>query len=192
MVIEHDHVEAKPARELERLAAHRPAVDGDDERRASRGELLNRLAVGAIALGHAVGDVDDRLEPAGGEIFTEEGRAARPVDVIVAEDRHPLAGYDGALEAIGRRLHVAQAEGVGHQVAQGRREMALDRIRPDAAAREHAGDQFVVSADLRDGEGAQFPWPVEPRAPRPAERRGLNIEEILGGGQRLRLGSGNA
>ena len=183
MVIEHDHVEAKPARELERLAADRAAVDGHDERRASRGEALNRLGVGAIALGHAVGNVDDRLEPAGVEIFAEEGRAARPVDVIVAEDRHPLAGHDGALETVARRLHVAQAKRVRHQIAEGRREMALDRLGPDAAPGEHAGDQFVMAADLRNGERAQFPRRIKPRAPRPAEGRGLNVEEIIGGGQ---------
>ena len=61
MVIEHDHVEAKLARDLERLAADGAAVDGHDQRRASRGEILNRLDIGAVALGHAVGDVDDRL-----------------------------------------------------------------------------------------------------------------------------------
>ena len=186
-MIEHDHVEAKLARDLERLAADRAAVDGHHERRALRGETLNRLDIGAIALGHAVGDMDDRLKSAGVEIFAEERGAARAVDVIVAEDRHSLAGHDRALEALGRGLHVAEAKGVRHQIAEARREMAVNRLRRDAAPGEHAGDQFVVPADLRNGERAQFPRRVKARPPRPAERRGLNVEEIIGGRQDRRL-----
>ena len=107
MVIEHDHLEAKLARDLERLAADRSAVDGHHERRALRRETMNCLGVGAIALGHAIGDMDDRLQPAGVQIFAQQRCAARPVDVIVAEDRHPLMGHDRAPQAVGRRLHIA-------------------------------------------------------------------------------------
>ena len=35
VMIEHDHVEAEPRRLLERLVAHRAAIDGDDELRAA-------------------------------------------------------------------------------------------------------------------------------------------------------------
>ena len=188
MVIEHDHIEAEPARDLERLAADRAAVDGHNERRALRRETLNRLDVWAIALGHAVGDMDDRLQSAGGQIFAEERRAACAVDVVVAEDRHPLMGHDRPLEAVGRGLHVAEAKGVRHQIAEARSEMALNRLRQDAAPREHAGDQFVVPANLRNGERAQFPRCVKPRPPRPAERRGLDVEEIMGGRQDAAFG----
>ena len=49
MVIEHDHVEAKPARDLERLAADGSAIDGHHERCALRRKTLNRLNIRAIA-----------------------------------------------------------------------------------------------------------------------------------------------
>ena len=92
VVIEHDHVEAEPARELERLAADRSAIDRHDKLGAFGGEVRYRLRVGAVALGHPVGDVDDRLAAAGGQIFAEERRAARAIDVVVAEDGDALAG----------------------------------------------------------------------------------------------------
>ncbi len=91
MVIEHDHIKAKLARDLERLAADGSAVDRHHERRASRGEILNGFDIGAIALGHAVGDVDDRLQPAGVQIFGQQRRAARAVDIVIAEDGDLLA-----------------------------------------------------------------------------------------------------
>ena len=180
VVVEHDHVEAEPRRRLERLVAHRPAVDGDDERRAALGEALDRLGVRAVAFRDAVGDMDDRLAAAGAEIFADERRAAGAVDVVVAEDRDALAPHGGGGEAHGRRLHVAQDEGVGHQVAQGRVEIALDRLRRDAAACENPGEELVVAADLGDGERARLACAVEPRPPRPSERRALDIEEVTG------------
>ena len=183
MMIEYDHVEAKLACDLERFAADRAAVDRHHERRALGGEALNRLDVGAVAFGHAIGDVDDRLQSTGVQIFAQKRRAAGAVDVVVAEDRHPFMGHDRLLEASRRGLHVAQAKRIRHQVAEARRQMALDRLRCNAAPGEHAGDQLVLPADLRNGERAQFPRRVEPRAPRPAERRCLDVEEILGGGQ---------
>ena len=70
--------------------------------------------------------------------------------------------------------------------------MAVDRIRQDAASGKHTGDQLVMAANLRDGERAQFPRRVEPRPPWLAERRGLNVEEVIGGRSKLRLGIRNA
>ena len=188
MVIEHDHVEAKLARDLERLAADGAAIDGHHERRALRHEALNRLDIGAIALGHTVGDVDDRLQSAGVQIFAEQSRAARAVDVVVAEDRHPLTGHDRAPEALGRRGHIAQAEGVRHEIAEAWSQMAINRFRRDAAPRKHPRDQFVMSANLRNGERAHFSRRVKPRPPWLAERRGLDVEEEIGGRHSFRLG----
>ena len=70
VMIECDHVEAEPRRLLERLMAHRAAVDGDDEFCALGGETRDRLGVGAVAFGDAVGDMDDRVHAAGVEEFT--------------------------------------------------------------------------------------------------------------------------
>ena len=179
-MIEHDHVEAEPARELERLMTDGAAIDGDEERRAVRRKAGDRLAVRAITLGDAVGDVYDRFAPARSEIFARERRAAGAVDVVVAEDRDPFAALDRMLEALCRRLHVAQAKRVRHQVAQGRIEIALHGLRLNAAPREHAREEFVLPADLRDGERAKLARAVQARAPRPAERRALDVKKVAG------------
>ena len=46
VMIEHDHVEAEPARELERLAADRSAIDRHEKLGAFGGEVRYRLRVG--------------------------------------------------------------------------------------------------------------------------------------------------
>ena len=166
VVVEDDDVEAEPLRLGDRLVADGAAIDGDDEARAARGEGGHRLAVGAVALDDAIGNVDRGRAAAGFEIFAQQRRARRAVDVVVAEDRDALAALDGALEARRRRLHVAQREGIGHQLAQGRLEIARDLVERDAAPREHARHQFALAARLRDGERARLARRVEPRAAR--------------------------
>ena len=79
-------------------------------------------------------------------------------------------------------------ERVGHQVAQRRVEVAVDRLRRDVPPREHAGDQFILSADLTNGEGAHLPRPVESRPPRPAEGGEFDVEKITLGNSRCRPG----
>ena len=180
MVIEHDHLEAEPSRLGERRVADRAAVDCHDQRRALAGEVRHRFDIGTVAFGDSVGDVDNRFAAAGFEVFADQRRAARAVDVIVAEDRDPLAPLDRKAQPVGRRLHIGKFERVRHQVAQGRIEIALDRLGRDAAPGEDAGDQLIVSADLRDGEGSHLARPVEPRPPRPAKRGGLDVEEETG------------
>ena len=60
-MIDHDHVQAEPARLGQRLDAGGAAIDGDEQRRAARGERADRLDVGAIAFENPVGDMHDRL-----------------------------------------------------------------------------------------------------------------------------------
>ena len=192
MVIEHDHVEAKPACDLERLMTDSAAVDGHHERRAARGETLNCLDIGAVTLGHTVGDMDDRLQPTGLQIFAQQRRAARAIDVVVAEDGDLLMAHDRTPKALRSRGHIAQAVGVRHQIAEARREMTIDRVRQDAAPCKDAREQIVMAADLSNGERVQFPCGVKPRPPRLAERRGLYVEEVSGGCQNSALGSSNA
>ena len=136
--------------------------------------------------------MDDCLQPAGLQIFAEERRAARAIDIVVAEDGDLLMGHDRPPEALRRRGHIAQATGVGHEIAKAWSQMAVDRIRQDAASGKHTGDQLVMAANLRDGERMQLPGRVEPRPPWLAERRGLNVEEVIGGRQNSALGSSNA
>ncbi len=163
---------------LEGLVADRAAIDRDDELCAFRSKSRNRLDIRAVALRDPVGDVDDGLAATGDEVFAKQSRAAGAVDVVVAEDRDALALLDRALQPLGRRRHVAHDEGIGHELPERRIEIALDRLRLDPPPRQHTRDQFVLAADLGDGESAQFAPGVEARPPRPPQRRALDIEKI--------------
>ena len=108
-------------------------------------------------------------QPQASELFADERRAARAVDVVVAEDRDPLPPLDCKAQTVGRPLHIGQFEGVRHQVAQGRIEVALDRLRRDASPGENAGDQLIVSTDLGESQGRASLRP-RPAAPARAAR----------------------
>ena len=178
MMVEHDDVEPEPPRLGERLMADRAAVDRHQQARALGGEAGDRLDIGAVAFGDAIGDVNKRLAAASVEEFGDQRRAAGAVDVVIAEDRDPFALHRGARQTLRRRLHVAQDEGVGHQIAQGGIEIALDVVGRDAASGEHAGDELVVARRLGDRERARLARGVEPRPPGAPEDRALDIEEI--------------
>ena len=62
VMVEHDDVETEFRGFRERLEAHRAAIDGHDEIGAFGPKLPHRLDVRAVALGDAVGDVDERLD----------------------------------------------------------------------------------------------------------------------------------
>ncbi len=107
MVVEHDDVDAKPARDRDRLMARGSAIHRHEQRRPARGEIADRLGVWAVALDDPVGDMQQRLRRAGGAPkFDEQRRGACAVDVIVAKDRDLLAGLDRAREAFDRGVHV--------------------------------------------------------------------------------------
>ena len=180
VMIEDDDVEPEPSGLGERLEADRAAIDGHDQARPLRLERRHRLDVRAVALDDAVRNMDQSLAAAGLEVFAEQRRAGRAVDVVVAENRHPLAPLDRSLQPRGRGLHFAHREGVGHQVAQGRIEMALDPLDPDTPASEDPRHQFVLAGDLRDRQRPRLPRRVEPRAPGAAGQGAFDIEEERG------------
>ena len=73
VVVDDNHVSAQRAGDSKRVDAGRAAVDGDDELRALRDEACDGFGIGAIALGHSVGDIDARVEPMGLKEALDEG-----------------------------------------------------------------------------------------------------------------------
>ena len=177
MVVEYDDVEPEPRRFRKRLETDRAAIDGDDELRAGRMKLPHRLDARAIAFGDAVGNPDQRLAAERGQIFAEQRRRAGAVDVVVAEDGDPLAARDRSRQPLGRRRHVGERVRVGHEIAQRRLQVALDRVEFDAAPGEDAGDEVAASGQLRDRLGPRLARRVEPRPPATAGERGFDVEE---------------
>ena len=88
----------------QRLDAGRAAIDRDQQRRAALGERADRLDVRAVALEHAVGNVDHRIEAAVAQKARQQRGRGRAVDVVVAEDRDALAAHDRVGDARRRRL----------------------------------------------------------------------------------------
>ncbi len=63
-MIDDDDVETEPGRLRQRLMAGGAAIDGDQQFRAARGQRADGLDIRPIAFENAVGDMDDRIEPA--------------------------------------------------------------------------------------------------------------------------------
>ncbi len=94
VVIDDDHVEPGVARRLQGLERQRAAIDGDDQPRAALGEPDQRIGGRAIAFEQPVGDIIARRQPEIAQQPDQQRRRRRPVDVIVAEDRHRLLRDD--------------------------------------------------------------------------------------------------
>ena len=177
VMVEHDHVGARRACRGDRRAAVGAAVDGDDQLGAARHQLAHRLGIGAVALEDAVGDIDLRAEPEMRQEALEERGGSRAVDIVVAEDRHPLALQHRPCEPFGGGLHVGQRGRVGQQRADRRVEEAPRLLGGDAAAGQHAGDEVGHAVALGDGERGALLALVETVLPGDAGRRAPHIEE---------------
>ena len=151
-VVVHDHhVRASFGRHSQRAGGRGAAVEADHEVRRLAQSPHGRV-VGAVALGHAVGDVDHRLHALRPQPAGHQRRRGRPVHVVIAEQRHALALADRRRQPLRRRIHVRQRRGVGHRVAQGGREMRARLVQRHAAGGQHAPHQLGHRMALRDRE----------------------------------------
>ena len=142
MMVDDEALHAEAARLGERLVAGGAAIDRDQQRRAALGERAHRLHIGPIALEQAVGNMDDRREPAMAQEARQRRRGGRAVDIVVAEDRDRLAAHDRIGEPRRRRRHAGERIWIRHQGAHGRVEERERVFDLDAAAGEHARQQF--------------------------------------------------
>ena len=138
VMVDDDDGHAEFPRFRQRLEAGGAAIDGHEQRRALGRERPHRLDIGPVAFEDAVGDVDQRIEPAMAQVPGEQRRRGRAVDVVIAEDRDLLGARSRVGNAPRRRFHLRHGVGIGHQLADGRIEKILDFIDPDIAARQHA------------------------------------------------------
>jgi hypothetical protein len=91
VMVDHDGVEAGPARLGQRLVGCDAAVDGHDHRCALFLEALQRRGVGAIAFLAPVGNVDADIAANRPEETQQQRRGCGAVDVVVAEYHDALA-----------------------------------------------------------------------------------------------------
>ena len=106
-----------------------------------------------------------------------QGRAARAVDVVIAEHADRLAVLHRIGEPIGSDVHIDQHGRVGQQRAQRRIEEVASRIDVDAARREQATHDFRHADALSDAETdtvlAATPHPA------PATQTTINAENAV-------------
>ena len=112
VVVGDDHVEPELARAGDLVDRGDPAVDGEHEVDAVRGELLDRLAGEAVAL---VEPTREAPFDVGAELTEdEEGDRGRrdAVDVVVAVDADSLACSDRPADPCDGDVHVAERRGI--------------------------------------------------------------------------------
>ena len=177
MMVDDDDGHAELPRFRQRLEAGGAAIDGDQQRRALAREHAHGFDVGAVAFEDAVGNVDQRIEPAMAQMPGQQRRRGRAVDVVVAEDRDLLAARGRVRDALGRGLHLRHGVGIGHQFADGRIEKILDRVDLDIAARQHPRQHFRQLIALRDRQRPRRPPGIEPVAPQFSGRRTRHAEK---------------
>ena len=180
VMVDHDDGHAEPLGFRERLDAGGAAIDGDEQRGALGRQAANGFDVGAVALKDAVGNVDQRIEPAMAQMPGQQRRRGRAIDVVVAEDRDLLALRRRIRDPLRRGLHLRHRERIRHQLADGRIEEVGDRVDLDAAPRQHPRQQFRQLVPLHDGERLRRPARVQPVAPELVGERARNAKERLG------------
>ena len=138
------------------------------------------LDVRAITLGDPVGDMDDVVEPAGAQIFRQQGRAAGAVHVVIAEDRHFLAGKHRVRQPVRRDLHVGHHMGIRHEIAQAGVEEPLHVGDAHASSGKNPREHVRQAMGLRDGERDRTLRRIAALDPGAAEGRASDAEERAG------------
>ena len=171
MMVEDHNVEPELAGFYERYMAGGPAIDGDQKLDAALGKRADGVHIRPVAFENPVRNVDDRIEPAVPQIMRQQRRGGGAVDIVIAENRYTFAVDNGMREARAGRFHIGQRMRIGHQPLDGGIEIGRHFVRLDAAAGEHARQQFRHAVALRDGR-ARAPGPARPNGrARPARSR---------------------
>ena len=177
MVIDDDDGHAELSRFRQRLDAGGAAIDRHQQRRALAREHAHGFDIGPVAFKNAVGNVDQRIEPAMAQMPGQQRRGGRAVDVVIAEDRDLLAARGRVRDALGRGFHLRHGVGIGHQFADGRIEKILDRVDLDIAARDHPRQHLRQLVALHDRQRLRRPPRIEPVAPQFSRRRLRHAEK---------------
>ena len=169
-VVIHDHnIDTGALRCRQRIERLRAAIDRDDQLRAAFRDPDQSLARRAVAFHQPVGDIRLGVESQIAQQPDQQRRRGCAVDVIVTEHRHPFAPLDRVGEARGRLVHVAEDRRVGHEAADGRVAVQVERLARAAAREQQLRDQIVGREPLRRG-----PAP----APRLAQYRALDAKDV--------------
>ncbi|MNS58427.1 hypothetical protein D3C72_913480 [compost metagenome] len=157
------------------LVRRRSAVHGDDQIGASRLQRIESPRAGAIAFRQAVGDIDGQFRIQCAEPAHQQGRAGRPVHVIVGEDVDAAARLQGVDDGRRRRIHVHEAGRIGEQGPQRGPQEVLALIRRHAARGQSPRHRLIQIQRLHMGaDGRRLGRALSPGA---ARQRARDVEE---------------
>ncbi len=176
MMINHDHRHAQPSGFGQWLETGRAAIHRHQQRGALFREHPHRFDVGAIAFEDAVGNVNQRIEPAMAQVPCQQCRRGSTIDIVIAEDRNLFAAHRRFRDALRRGFHLRHGIGIGHQLADGRIEKIVHRVDLDIAPGQHPRQHFRQMVALRNRQRSRRPARIEPVAPQ-LSRRGLRHAE---------------
>ena len=161
-MVDHQHIDAARPGVGDRTVADRAAVEGDQDGGAVVDQLVDGGDVGAVAFEDAVGDMDLRFDVEMPQVSSHQSAGTCSIDIIIAEERDVLLALDRGDQPVCRGVHRGQRRGVGHEVADGRHEVAFGVGGGDAAGGDDAAQDLAEIGLLGDGL----------RGPRPRWRRG--------------------
>ncbi|MNY03083.1 hypothetical protein D3C86_1356840 [compost metagenome] len=140
VVVGDDDLHAQGLGELDLLDRGDAVVHRDDQLEAPVGEVLEGVAVHAVAVFEAVGQEVLDVVAGARQVAEEQRGAGDPVGVVVAVDDDGLAGFEGAREAAGGLFDAGQGPGV-ELVGLVAQVAASGLGVRDPADGEHAGEQ---------------------------------------------------
>ncbi len=167
MVVDDHDLQADGRRMGHGFVSRRPAIDGDDQIGAARLQRVERPGAGAVTLGQAIRHIDRQVGAQRPEPAYQQGRAGRPVHIVVGEDVDAGAALQGVDDGGGGGVHVHEAGRIGEQRLQRRLEEVGALIRRHAARRQGASHHLVQPQRLHMGAGRRrLRRTLPPRPPR--------------------------
>ena len=149
MVIEHDDVDSRLARQAQGLVCRDAAIHGHHRTCTPLLQGSEGIDARSVSLLPAIGNMDHRFRADAIKVTHEKGRRRGAIDIVVAEDTDRLSRFDGIRDAPDGARHVDHAERIGHQVLHAGFEKSLDVIGLHAPGRQKAGQDFRQVETLR-------------------------------------------
>ena len=167
MMVDHDHLEPQLGGLAQRLERGGAGVQRDDQAAATLGELGQDARIRPVAVAHPVGDLDLDRDAERAQVARHQCGRGGPVDVVVADQAHPLRRQNRRGQPLGGAIEIVQVRRVGQPVAHARVEVRRRLAGADAAPGQHAAEHLGHPVLLADRQrrrlvaGAQPPAPPE-------------------------------
>ena len=174
VVIANDDVRTRRPRGRERRMRLCSAIDGDDDPCALARELRHRGDVRPVPLAQAIRDIDDGISTQRSQEPHKQRRRRCSVDIVVPEDRDPLALLHRLGQARCSAVHILDAARVRQIPLQRRIQVRVRRTDADTPRRQQPPDDLSRVQPLRNRKRRRRI--ARPLDPPPPQRRSRHAE----------------